>query len=74
MSKWDETPHSVASKLELGTKDQRHVPLCPNSMEEEENLHSCCPVLGDFRLTHFVLIILWTLRLRSYASHSKSHD
>lgn len=48
MSKWDETPHSVASKLELGTKDQRHVPLCPNSMEEEENLHSCCPVLGDF--------------------------
>lgn len=55
MSKWDEMPYSVASKLELGTKDHRHVPLCPNSMEEEENLHLLSPVPGDFPLANTFL-------------------
>lgn len=36
MTEWDEKPHSAASKLEFGTKDQRQVSLCPSSVEEEK--------------------------------------
>lgn len=36
--------------LQLGrdTEEQRHVPLCLDSVEEEENLHLWTPLLGDF--------------------------
>lgn len=47
MNEWNEKPHRAASKLGLGPKDQRQVPLCPRSVEEE-NSHVWRSVLGDF--------------------------
>lgn len=40
-------PHSAIAKLELDTKEQRHVPLCLSSVEEEKNLNLWSPVLED---------------------------
>lgn len=48
MNDWEEKSHPAASTFELGTKDQRHVPLCPRSVDKEENLHLWSPVLGNF--------------------------